>query len=249
MGWKDAIKSFLLKRNTILSKPPGQFNVTEWKLHQIKQRGLDVKVVVDGGAAGGWFAKIIKNIYPNATVVMIEPRDDMQQELNELARQLPGLSVVKQLVGPHSGETEYYEDLDRSSMLKDVEGKPFGVTKRASMITLDQLMTDMNLTPDLIKLDVQGAELDVLRSGEKSLQAANAVSLEVSLIEFQKGTPLVADVMDFMKARNFRLYDIFAMWHRPLDGALAQGDFLFLKADHPLLKDKRWDAGGQGVSS
>src|SRR4051794_25315018 len=104
MSLKDAVKQFLLKRHIVLSKPPGQFNVTEYKLRQIRDRGLNMDVIIDGGAAGGWFAKIIKETYPNAKVVMIEPRDDMQAELKQMADRYPGMSVVKQLVGPRVDE-------------------------------------------------------------------------------------------------------------------------------------------------
>jgi FkbM family methyltransferase len=245
MSLKDAVKRFLLKRNTVLSKPPGQFQVTEYKLRQLRDRGLKLDVIIDGGAAGGWFAKIIKEIYPNVKVVMIEPREDMQAELNQIAIQHSGMSVVKQLVGPRVGEVEFFEQLDNSSMLRDHEGKTFGTASRASMTTMDHLMEQMKLKPDLIKLDVQGAELQVLAGADKSLVDAQAVLLEASLFEFQDGTPLFGEVVEFMKSKGFRLYDIFALWHRPLDGALAQGDFFFLKDNHPLLADRRWRTEGQ----
>ena len=64
--------------------------------------------------------------------------------------------------------------------------------------------------------------------------------LEVSFIPFMQGAPLIADVIAFMKENRFRCYDVFALWHRPLDGALAQGDVMFVREDNHLLADDRW---------
>ena len=110
------------------------------------------------------------------------------------------------------------------------------------MSPLDKLITQRQMPwPDLIKLDLQGFELDALRGSEQCLQHGQAVLLEVSFFEIQKGMSLAGEVIDFMRQRGFRIYDILALWHRPLDGALAQGDFLFLKEGHPLLRDESWE--------
>jgi hypothetical protein len=98
--------------------------------------------------------------------------------------------------------------------------------------------------PELIKLDLQGAEMIALRGGSECLRHAQALLLELSFIRLQQGTPLVDEVIAFLRERAFRVYDIAGLWHRPLDGALAQGDFLFLREGHPLLADERWDAQG-----
>jgi FkbM family methyltransferase len=240
MALRDWIKAFLLKRNTVLSKPPGQFIATDYKLARIRDRGLKIDVAIDGGAALGAFTEVLKAIYPDARIVMIEPREDARPSLASVARKFPGVTIVNKLIGSEVGEVEYFDANDRSSILPDHDGTSFGVKKHAAMTTIDQLMEEMALTPDFIKLDVQGAELEVLAGATRSLSAASAVLMEVSMLEFQKGNPLLADVIKFMDERDFRVYDILALWHRPLDGALAQGDFFFLKNGHSLLADKRW---------
>jgi FkbM family methyltransferase len=247
MGWRQSIKRFLLSRNIVLNRPPGQFNVGDWKMRQIKARGLDLRVIIDGGAAEGAVTRGFKELYPRAKVVAIEPRQETLPRLNQLACDFNGITVVPALIGAQVGEAEFFEDQDRSSILGDASGKPFGTVKRAKMTTLDTLMDELKLVPDLIKLDVQGAELQVLSGATRSLEAAQAVLLEGSFIELQQGQPLLDEMINFMKARGYRLYDVFALWHRPLDGALAQGDFFFLKADHPLRQDRRWAKEGQAV--
>ena len=109
------------------------------------------------------------------------------------------------------------------------------------MTTLDALVRKMKLPfPELIKLDLQGAELQALAGASECLAHAQAVMLELSFIPLQKNWPLIGDVIPFMKERGFICYDIAGLWHRPLDGALAQGDFVFLNQNNKLRADSRW---------
>lgn len=61
---------------------------------------------------------------------------------------------------------------------------------------------------DLIKLDTQGSELDILRGGENTLNNAKMVVIETSIRPYNRGAPLQAEVIDFMKSRGFEKSDI-----------------------------------------
>ena len=240
---RQLVKDALLCRDMILSRPPGQFDITALKLAKARDRGLRVSTAVDGGAADGSWARQFKRIWPDAKLLCVDPRDDTADALKRLAAELPGISVAKTLVGDREGDVEYFVHSDQSSMLPDAHGKSWGRRATASITTLDALVAKLNLPhPDLIKLDLQGAELDCLRGATRCLAHAEAVLLEVSFIELQKGMPLIGDVIPFMAQRGFRVYDIVSLWHRPLDGAMAQGDFLFLAERSTLLADTRWSA-------
>jgi len=237
------IKRWLLRRDIIISRPPGQFEIGKVKLARLRDRGFKCRLAIDGGADEGAWAANFLSTYPDAQVLCIEPRANAQPALESLAKQRPGIHIARTLVGAAEGEVEFNESGAQSSMLKNSRGDSFGQTTRHPITTLDKLIERKGLPqPDLIKLDLQGAELEALRGAPRSLEAAQAVLLEVSFIAFQEGTPLAAEVIAFMQQRGFRIYDIFALWHRPLDGALAQGDFLFMKEGHSLLADRRWSA-------
>jgi len=83
--------------------------------------------------------------------------------------------------------------------------------------------------PFLLKLDVQGAELDVLLGAEEILQGAEYILLEVSFFPFFTGGPLFQDILSFMRSRGLVVYDIFDLQYRPLDNALSQADIVFVK--------------------
>lgn len=242
MSWiRSRVKDWLLSRNIILSRPPGQFVVTPIKLRQMRDRGLKVGLAVDGGAATGAWASEFRAIYPEAQVLCIEPRDETQAELKQMRESLGGIHLAQTLLGERIGQVEFNVSGDQSSMF---DGTCGGVTNRkvtAEITTLDALVKKLDLPfPDLIKLDLQGAELQALAGATECLAHAQAVMLELSFIPLQKNWPLIGDMIPYMKERGFVCYDITGLWHRPLDGALAQGDFVFLQQNHPLLADHRW---------
>lgn len=239
-GWREFLKAQLLKRDIVLSRPPGQFNVSQAKWPAVKRRGLEIKTAVDAGAAEGWFARELREIYPGVQVLCIEPREGAQPALRALATEMPGVTVAQTLVGDKEGTVDFYEHAEQSSMLADARGD-MGKKVTHPVDTIDHLIAKFRLPPpDLLKLDLQGAELMALAGASEAMRTAQAVMLEASFIPIYQGQPIFAEVVAFLHERQFRLYDIFALWHRPLDGALAQGDFLFLKEGHTLLKDSRW---------
>lgn len=241
MKWvRKWIKKQLLRRDIILSRPPGQFNIMPLKLAKARDRGLKVKLAIDGGAAEGGWAEEFKQIYPAAQVLCVEPREDAQPELKRCAASMSGVAVAQTLIGASEGTIEFYESSHQSSILKDSSGREWGKKVVAPITTLDALITKMGLPdPDLIKLDLQGAELDCLRGAPRCVAHAEAVMLEMSFVELQKGMPLIGEVVPFMAERGFRLYDVLSLWHRAEDGVLAQGDFLFLAESSRLWGDAR----------
>lgn len=61
---------------------------------------------------------------------------------------------------------------------------------------------------DYLKLDVQGAELDVLRGGERHLKNALFVQAELEFVPLYKGQALFSDVEPFLRERGFLLHTI-----------------------------------------
>src|SRR5687768_11039721 len=98
MQWlREKIKTELLKRNAIVSRPPGQYSIMGVKLAHAKRRGLNPKMVIDGGASeGGWSADLRK-IWPDAQILCIEPREDAQPALKATAARLGGVHIAQTL--------------------------------------------------------------------------------------------------------------------------------------------------------
>lgn len=59
--------------------------------------------------------------------------------------------------------------------------------------------------PDLIKMDVQGAEWDILRGAPRTLTHVKDLILELQSVEYNQGAPLKHDVIDWLHTQGFRL--------------------------------------------
>jgi FkbM family methyltransferase len=95
--------------------------------------------------------------------------------------------------------------------------------------TLDECNYFEGQSIDFIKIDVQGAELDIVKSGEKTIKNTEYVLIEASLVEYNQGAPLVGNVVDKMKEYGFHIVDIVEYHSFPhlYSGSIFQLDILF----------------------
>ncbi len=92
---------------------------------------------------------------------------------------------------------------------------------------LDEVMeADRLAAPTLLKIDVQGYELELLRGAERSLAAIDEILVECSFVELYAGQPLADDVVCHLRERGFGLNGVHSV-ARGADGRPLQADLLF----------------------
>ncbi len=215
----------------------------EWSLENMRRLGFRPRGVVDIGAYKGEWTEMARKILPEAAFLMLEAQES-QREILEQVKSRNGSRVDYRiaLLGPENRDGVDFHHYDiaptGASVLVAQAGAPARAVKR-KMETLDSVLRQQGFRqPEFIKIDVQGYELEVLRGGRETLNAAEAIVMEVSLLELYKGNPLLHEVVAFMHERGFLCYDIPTLMRRPKDRTLWQVDMIFVKASSPLVKDK-----------
>ncbi len=206
-------------------------------LAHLKNLGIYPKTIFDIGVANG--TQDMYEAFPESHFILVEPLQEFEADMAAMKKDYH-LDYVIAGASDSEGTLRFnvHPDLAGSSMLKEVEGAHVdGEERIVPSVRLDKLASDRNLSaPYLIKIDVQGGELKVLVGAEGILNETDAVILEVSLFGFFVDGPQFADIIVAMKAYSFVVYEIFDARNRPLDGALAQVDILFVREDGSLRK-------------
>jgi FkbM family methyltransferase len=119
-------------------------------------------------------------------------------------------------------------------------------TVEVDTISLDEWSRDSGTTDaDFIKLDVQGAELDVLLGGEKILEHVLGVESEVEFVPLYDGQPLFADVDAFLRAHGFMFF-AFHFSHEGTHAGRMASPISVMQAASPPLRAR---SAGQLTSS
>jgi FkbM family methyltransferase len=202
-------------------------------LEHIKRLDFHPKTIIDVGAAFG--TEPLYTVFPIAKHVLVEPLEEFKPALDRLVTRFShvGLEYIVAAGAEKSGTAtlHVHPDLDGSSLyLEDEDSEVNGVPRLVPAVTLDQVCGERNLEgPFLVKVDVQGAELDVLKGGIETLKRTEYVVLEAVFFQVFINGPSFAEIIAFMKQQGFVVYEFFDPLYRPLDGAMSQIDIAFVK--------------------
>ena len=192
--------------------------------------------ILDIGALDGRWSMSMKQVFTNAEFLMIEPNKEMEPILRKSKIQfLPcALSDVEKdadyfkLPG-HAGNGLYRENSKYGSSIAPI-------VENIKTTTLESLFGN-DRKFDLIKIDVQGSEIDVLNGGKEIAKKADLIVTECSLIEYNFNGPLIRDQINhFFDQLGFSLFDIVDLLYGK-KGELLQIDALFKNKNFEFEQD------------
>jgi FkbM family methyltransferase len=210
--------------------------------HQHDPLPPDIRTVLDVGANRGQFALVALERWPHARLVCFEPLPGPRALLARVLRNKPQAEIVATALGSKSGIATIHVSRadDSSSLLAPTErqSKTFPGTKQVATIEvptarLDEYFDAGLAAPALLKIDVQGLELEVLRGGTRVLKSVDAVLVECSFFEFYSGQARADDVVRFLHEHGFSLTSGTAP---SLDrhGVVQQLDLIFYRRERPV---------------
>lgn len=183
----------------------------------------EINSLLDIGANVGMYSEFFSRVRPSADILMIEGNPDCEEQLKLrrkpyriacLSDSVKEVKLYKNPNNPVCTGTSYYleqtEHYDENNFIS---------------VQTQRLDDMVDREYDFIKIDVQGAEKDVINGGIITFLRAKYIQVEMSLIEYNKGSPFINDMMPFLYERGFRLAAHIEDHFK--DDKLIQMDFVF----------------------
>ncbi len=202
------------------------------------QRMPGLRTVVDIGANRGQFALAARHCHPQAQVISFEPLPAPAATYQALFADDPQTSLIDAALGPELGEALIHVSArdDCSSMLPITAALDSVFPGTAEVYTTAVWMTplaervaaDAIEAPALLKIDVQGFELEALVGSEEVLHRFDWVYVECSFVELYAGQAFADDVIAWLRERGFALTGVYHMCY-DAEGVAVQADFHFAR--------------------
>jgi FkbM family methyltransferase len=231
-----------IKRKNIRDMFAIRHKFDETLLH-LREIGFYPDLVIDVGAADG--TPPLQKHFPDSYFFWIEPLQEFEPALKKLQLHLNGEYLIAG-VGKEEGSFDFnvHDDLHGSTMFNETEGTHAdGKKRQVPVLTLNKLNKIYNwqqFERVLLKADVQGFELEVLKGADDIFPNVEVMILEVALFKFLRNAPDFHEVVDYMKNIGYVVFDIIGGINRPLDFSLGQVDLVFVKEDGIFRQSHGW---------
>ncbi len=210
-------------------------------------KGVPVTGIIDAGASYGRISKKLLGLFPNAHVYAFEPNpiycETLQQVQKENVRLHPNFAALSDFVGTADFYiTQAPSDsslLAPEQRLKEISptGASLKKTLRVDVTTIDQWAEQNGNPPiQLMKFDIQGAELKALQGGVRVLRSSTLlIYIEVWLYPVYQGCALFGDIDSFLRQNGFELLDLFKPHYDKL-GRFAWANVIYINSGRLAAK-------------
>lgn len=213
-----------------------KFAISSIEEHLANYLPNDLNVLIDVGANNGNFTKLLRSIKPIDKVFFCEANANNLITLEKFKHKND--SIISSIISNKEGEERFfiYEKESTSSLFSfDENMKELSelnlkaVEERVlNAITIDKLVEENKIKEiDLLKIDVQGAELKVLEGANNSLPRIKNIWVEVSMKRVYKNTPIFSEIYEYLDHRGF-IFKSFCPVFKSKDGEILQADVLFV---------------------
>ena len=183
----------------------------------------NIKTIIDVGSAHGYESLNLARVFKNANTFGFEPTPEhfghclkIKQESGDIGKRMEFMMMAlndvdgpikfypldtAQSQGNNTGMASKFKLIDPSVFPHELNIQK-EITVNAT--TLDTWSRLNNIQPDLIWMDAQGAELDILKGAEKTLESVKVILTEVGLTPYYHGHTLKADIDIYLARLGFR---------------------------------------------
>ena len=190
-----------------------RISIPQGHINYLKTIQYTPSVVYDIGAAVLHWTKEAKKVWPNARYIAFEAMTQVEEWYNEYGVEY-SLGVFSdennKEVTFHcnpiflGGNSYYKENVKYSSLANNIYTKEFEESRHT--ITIDSAVDLYNFPkPDFIKIDVQGAEVDILQGMTNTLKTVKHLIVELQHVEYNIGAKQINESIPFIESLGFKL--------------------------------------------
>jgi FkbM family methyltransferase len=194
-------------------------------------------VVLDIGANSGQFAAVALHIFPNARVFSFEPLPQCVAAMRKKIGANSRSTIFPYAVGNDDTTITINQSASSPSSsilpMSETHAEAFPWTGQSTPVEvplrkLDSLLPDLALSGRvLMKIDVQGFGLEVLKGAVETLRQVEMVFIEVSFVPLYEGEPTFDDINAFMRDAGFTFSGLLDSLTHPESRQPLQGDAIY----------------------
>ena len=200
-------------------------------LKELQKNNYSINTIYDIGANDGRWTRKWSPIFPQASFFMFEANPDnvviprpndrfFTQVLSDKNDRIVTFYTAD--TGKENTGDSYYKELTHN----------YNDNNMVQLMTkkLDTFVKENKLPqPDFIKLDTQGAEVDIIKGGSKTLKNCKVILTEIPVMRYNDGAPNFSKYIDILYDNDFVPTGVDHIAIRK--GILNQMDIVFLKKD------------------
>ena len=214
---------------------PPRISITHDRITDIRAKiSGSSPVIIDGGGHVGEFSDVMLRQYDNPVIHIFEPIPTLAATLKNKYKDNGAVTVHELALGPEKGPVDLNitNALPATSILKPAEalvkyhGKMVEISDTID-VPQDRLDNLFDEEVDVIKLDLQGYELEALKGSTSLLNRVKLILTEVEFIPLYKDQVLFSDIDAFLRQQGFMLHNLYDL-HTHSDGQLSSGDAIYL---------------------
>lgn len=179
-------------------------------VNYLKTLDIDPKVIYDLGACVLHWTREAREVWPGSEFYLIDAAESVKPYLNRSGYDYE-IAVLSDTDGK---EITFYEDVNNpggNSYYKETTGmytQEHAAKRKTS--TLSSIVKNKGWPlPDLIKLDIQGAELDTLKGAHDILSNCNDIILEAQHTNYNEGAPKIEEITEYLSSIGYCLVNNF----------------------------------------
>jgi FkbM family methyltransferase len=177
-------------------------------------------IILDIGGGIGVTVNLFNKAFPTNKILVFEPISDNFKNIKSRFESFSNIEVVNLAVGNVNikKEINIANRITSSSILPlsvDSNSSVFNETnlgqnriENIEIVKLDDFIPSDNKQIGVIKIDVQGYEMNVLQGAKETLKRTKLVLLEVSNHDGYVGAEKYFVIDNFLREHNFTLYDL-----------------------------------------